>query len=282
MVWQDDEMETSDIGDKRLNERQKLILERLSKSSQSSFSQCFKSRAELKAAYRFFDNDFVTPEKILSPHYESTLARIKAQPTVILPNDTSSIDFSSKTSVEGYRILIIEDKKEERKLREKVRNAPIIGQTVFTMPTRSKKPERVVTQTLRACSVHLKGKKVGDREYPSIKINVVFTEEINSPPGEEPVSWLLFTTLPIETIEQVLKIIQYYLCRWDIEVFFKVLKSGCKVEDRELKSADSLTKIMALYMIVAWRVLYTMTMGRKQPPHSMHRVLRRGRVASGL
>jgi hypothetical protein len=60
-------------------------------------------------------------------------------------------------------------------------------------------------------------------------------------------------------------VIEYYCVRWQIEIYFRVLKSGCKAEDRQLETADRYKPCLALYMIVAWRVMYMMMLGRKCP-----------------
>ncbi len=60
----------------------------------------------------------------------------------------------------------------------------------------------------------------------------------------------------------VCKVIKYYLCRWEIELFFKVLKSGCKIEERQLQTADRMKNLISIFMILSWRVLFTMMLGR--------------------
>lgn len=58
---------------------------------------------------------------------------------------------------------------------------------------------------------------------------------------------------------------QWYLCRWQIEVYFRVLKSGCRIEQLQLQTRERLEAALALYLIVAWRVLYLMMVGRNSP-----------------
>lgn len=57
----------------------------------------------------------------------------------------------------------------------------------------------------------------------------------------------------------------WYLCRWQIELFFKILKSGCKVEELQLETIERLEPALALYLIIAWRVLYLTMLGRTCP-----------------
>jgi hypothetical protein len=73
-------------------------------------------------------------------------------------------------------------------------------------------------------------------------------------------------------MEDAIKIIEWYTCRWQIEIFFKVLKSGCKIEELQFDSFKNTANCLAIYMIVAWRVLYLMMLGRRYPKMSCNLV----------
>jgi hypothetical protein len=92
--------------------------------------------------------------------------------------------------------------------------------------------------------------------------------EQHPPVGEEPVEWLLLTSLPIQAFKQVCRIIEYYCCRWEIEIYFRVLKSGCKVESHQFEDTDRYLPCLALYMVLAWRVMYVMMLSRECPDMS--------------
>ena len=96
-------------------------------------------------------------------------------------------------------------------------------------------------------------------------MNVVLVSERNPPQGEQAIEWILLTTLPISTLDEILTIIEYYTCRWMIEVFFKTLKSGCNVESLQFEEMDRLLPCLAMYLIVAWRVLMICRLGRSMP-----------------
>jgi Transposase DDE domain len=66
----------------------------------------------------------------------------------------------------------------------------------------------------------------------------VLCEELNPPPGEDAICWMLVTTLPIETDSDVQCVIQYYCVRWQIEIYFRTLKSGCRIEARRFETID--------------------------------------------
>ena len=96
--------------------------------------------------------------------------------------------------------------------------------------------------------------------------------EPNPPEGEPAVEWILLTSLPIETLDQVRQVIQNYCVRWLIEVFFRTLKSGCRVEDRRFEGIDRFLPCLAIYLIVTWRTLYVCRLGREFPDISCEAV----------
>jgi hypothetical protein len=124
---------------------------------------------------------------------------------------------------------------------------------------------REATVEVRAAQVTLRPPWRSDRSLPPVTVNVVLVREVAPPPGEEPVEWLLLTSLPLDTLEQVGQVIQYYCLRWMIEVFFRVLKSGCRVEARRFEQINRLLTCLAVYLIVAWRTLYVCRLGRACP-----------------
>lgn len=100
--WVADELETVNFGDQRLNKRLINILQGFAARPNISIPAALGGRAELEAAYRFFDNDNVTPEKILKPHFEATQNRCKEQEVVLCAQDTSELDFTRpQQQVEG-------------------------------------------------------------------------------------------------------------------------------------------------------------------------------------
>jgi hypothetical protein len=117
---------------------------------------------------------------------------------------------------------------------------------------------RAMTVTLRAPWRH-------DRKLQDTQVNVVLVSEINPPEGDTPVEWILITSLPIDTVEAVLLVIQAYCSRWMIEIYFRTLKSCCHIEDLRFEHIDRFERCLAVYMIVAWRTLYAVRLGREFP-----------------
>ena len=165
------------------------------------------------------------------------------------------------------------------KLRETVAAGPVLGTRTIEVgarPDRSHgdggkrrqaRSPRTATVTVRACVVTLQApwRSGGVARMPDVTINAVLVREV-APPADEPaIEWLLLTSLPIGTFDQVCDIIHYYTCRWEIEVFFRVLKSGCGVQELQLETAARFVNCLTLYLIVAWRVLFVMRLGRECP-----------------
>jgi hypothetical protein len=130
---------------------------------------------------------------------------------------------------------------------------------------RQNRETRRATVEVRAASVTLRPPPRSDRKLPPVTVNVVLVREPNPPAGEVRVEWILVTTLPINTLEQVRTIVEHYCVRWTIEVLFRTLKSGCRIEHRRFEHIDRVLPAIALYMIVAWRTLFVCRMGRSCP-----------------
>lgn len=141
-----------------------------------------------------------------------------------------------------------------------------------TRGRRQSRQSRKAVVQVRATRVTLRRPWRADRRLPEVTVNVVLVSEVNPPKNDEPVEWLLLTSLPIDSLEQVRQVIQYYCVRWMIELFFRVLKSGCRVEERRFEQIDRLQSCLAVYLIVAWRTLYVCRLGRDCPEISCEAV----------
>ena len=83
---------------------------------------------------------------------------------------------------------------------------------------------------------------------------VVHVREEQPPPAGEPLEWFLLTTLPVNSTADATRILQWYARRWRIEEYFRVLKSGCKVEELQHHTAERLERAMAIKMVIGWRI----------------------------
>lgn len=107
----------------------------------------------------------------------------------------------------------------------------------------------------------------------SLKLNFVEAREVNPPEGEEPVIWRLVTSEPIETEEQVAAVVDAYRKRWIIEEFFKALKTGCRYQEHQLESSQTLLILLAIETAVAWRMLLVRWMAHNEPDAPGDRIL---------
>lgn len=130
---------------------------------------------------------------------------------------------------------------------------------------RQARQSRQAEVEVRAASVTVRPPQRTGCKLPPVTLNVVYVCEINPPQGEEAVEWILLTNLPIDDVEKVRLVVDYYCVRWVIEIFFRTLKSGCRVEGRRFEHIDRFLPCLALYMVVAWRTLYVCRLGRSCP-----------------
>lgn len=380
--WIVEETKEANFTDKRLKTRYKSLLDRLTGSPTKSMLTACKTWKETLAAYRFFNHKSITPEQILTPHYEATLERIKKEKVVLILQDTTEIDFSGRKSLsevgylgnerkkgfylhpnlavtpeklclglinieilqrkelgirgqrkskpieekESYRwlkgyeaanqialktpetvIVSIADREGDiyeilektpsalnqaywlirsssnrktlglshLKLQEAVRQSSPVGEIEFALPMgkiydrdhskRYPRKRRIVRQEIKALSLKLCPPLRKERNLNPIFINVIHCAELDAPSHNDKIEWFLLTSLPINDTEIIKNIIGWYLCRWQIEIFFKILKSGCMVEKRQFESFKAICNCIALYMIVAWRILYLTTLSRVYP-----------------
>jgi hypothetical protein len=86
------------------------------------------------------------------------------------------------------------------------------------------------------------------------------------PPAEaEPVEWLRLTTGAVDSVDDAIERVQWYSCRWGIEVWHRILQSGCRLEARQFAMAERLQRCLALYSVLAWRIFYATMLARSVP-----------------
>lgn len=389
-AWIEQETRGVDFGDQRLDSRYRILLEQLSDRPSSSIPAACQGAAETTAAYRFFDNEKTDAAKILQPHRQATLERIRAEAVVIVAQDTTELDLTRKTEKVGgplndinrwglyvhpllamtpqrvplgvidatmwsrdpkeleksskqrkreRRVKPIEQKESYRWLqgyetacqiaaeapdtkvicvsdsdgdiyecflagdrqdskraewivragcddrilaeeKQNLRQLLLCQKPLGTMTVqvskrdastgdgrkrRQARESRKAIVTVRAVRTLLSPPPRTGRKLPPVYVNAVLLHEEKPPEGEEPIEWLLLTSLPIDTFADACAVADYYCCRWEIEVYFHVLKSGCKIEELQLEREDRLQVCLAVYLIVAWRVLYVLMLGRECP-----------------
>jgi hypothetical protein len=143
------------------------------------------------------------------------------------------------------------------KLWAKVDQAPVLGCVRFELPAGRGRKARSVKQELRVQRVVLKNDAKGQ-----VEVTCVVATEIEVPAGVKPIVWRLLTNRQANTLEQACELIDWYRARWEIELFFLVLKEGCRVERLQLGDSNRLQTALALYMVIAWRINRLMRLGR--------------------
>jgi hypothetical protein len=156
-----------------------------------------------------------------------------------------------------------------RKVRDEVRASPARLQKTITLSQTPKRAARQADLEIRALPVTMKHPKnrpvLADAGLAAVDCNVVHVKEVNGPGDDTDVEWWLITSLPIESVADIERVIDYYKARWTIEVYFRVLKTGCKVEDIQLETTARLKNCLAFYQIIAWRVLCLTHLNRECP-----------------
>jgi hypothetical protein len=141
----------------------------------------------------------------------------------------------------------------------------VAGMELKVPPNRKKKlPARTARVEVRYGAVELAA-PLRQPHLGSVKFWAVSVLEANPPAGVEAVEWMLLTNVPVESPEGALQIIAWYRLRFQIEVYHRTLKSGCKIEERQLGSAERIESCLGLDLIVAWRVAHLTQLGRETP-----------------
>jgi hypothetical protein len=156
---------------------------------------------------------------------------------------------------------------EHGKLWEELAAQPLAGIKAVRLPRRSNRPARTAKLEVRTTAVHLCAPKTGPArgQLPAVQLWAVWAKETDVPSGMEPVEWMLLTTVPVQDFAQADEKLDWYARRWGIEVFHRTLKSGCRIEQRQLGSADRIEGCLAIDLVVAWRIFHLTKLGRETP-----------------
>jgi hypothetical protein len=152
------------------------------------------------------------------------------------------------------------------KLWDHLATQPGSGTMDVRIPRRKDRPARTATLELRWAQIEIKPPRVGCKNsWGTLTLWALQAKEINPPPGAEAIEWLLLTNWKIDSLKTARRLVRWYGRRWGIECWHQVLKDVCKVEKRQMKSAEALGRALGLDMIVAWRVLLSCRLGKEHP-----------------
>jgi len=379
-LWAQEELKGADFGDERLTNRFIQIVRDIAAKPEASIPQACGDESATKAAYRFLDNENVTPEAIRASHRDKTVERVKGYKVVLAVQDTTSLNYAAHKATSGlgpidgngsngmhvHSVLAVSSdgiplglvhqqvwsrdpekkrSKEERKklpIEEKesyrwlesvdaTRKAMDSETHIITVADREadifelftlERPENMdlliraaqdrrvqvgdseigklwksveavqpANQTMTIHLDHKPGMPARDvtlmvrwltlsimpsankkKKHTPVTLTAILVTEVNTPEGVEPLEWLLLTTLSVETFQQAAQCVLWYRFRWLIERYHFVLKSGCHLEKLQLETAERLERALALYCIVAWRLLHLTYLARVTPDASCEAV----------
>jgi Transposase Tn5 dimerisation domain/Transposase DNA-binding len=147
------------------------------------------------------------------------------------------------------------------------RSAPVVGRMSVTVPRHPGQHERVAQLELRETTAQVQPplhRKAGEPGTPQT-VRIVCATEVAPAPREKAIQWILVTTLPGGKEADAGRVVRYYACRWVIERWHYTLKSGCRVEKLQIDDAASLKNALAVYGMVAWRLLWLTQWARVEP-----------------
>jgi hypothetical protein len=148
---------------------------------------------------------------------------------------------------------------------EALREAPVLGQTRVEVSGQAGRTARQARLTVRTQAVTFnRGRRRGGN-LPPVGVQVVYVKEDSPPQGEEPLEWMLLTNLSVGDFRTAELIIHWYRARWEIELYFRILKQGCQIEKLRLEAPERLERCIAVYMIIAWRLHYLTHVARTSP-----------------
>lgn len=373
--WAEEEFGNVAIGDKRLNQRLLNIARNFYSNPGAQIPEACKTVAESKATYRFFGNELTEFNKILAPHISASIKRCSEYSTVLVPQDTSTLNYTAHPTTEDLgpigtseqtlmglimhdtmafstdgtplgllnvqcwardpkqkgsaknrhklpiddkeslkwiksfkavneanrecpnttfvsicdregdiydlfveagkkencaKLLVRSEKSRNRKtdgdfIWDKIKSVASSGIQEVRIPRKGSKPSRIAKLEIRFLPCIFTPPKGRVKEnLPNVSLYAVHAIEVDSS-VENPVDWLLFTNIPVTSFEEACEKIEWYTKRWGIEIFHRTLKSGCKVEDRQLGNAGSIETCLAIDLVVAWRIYYAARLGRETP-----------------
>ena len=149
-------------------------------------------------------------------------------------------------------------------LYEYLQTREVAGVQTVRVPRKQSQPAREAKLEIRFAEVTLRPPQ-GKKELGELTVCAVYAKETEVPDGVEALEWMLLTTCEVKIFEQAVEKLQWYCLRWGIEIYHRVLKSGCRIEQRQLGSAERIENCLAIDMVVAWRIYHLTKLGREMP-----------------
>jgi hypothetical protein len=375
--WIEAELGGANLGDARLTARLLEMTGRFYDQPTANIPQACGSAAEAKAAYRFLDNEAVQWNEILKPHFQATEERLRDEPLVLVPQDTTALNYSAhpataglgrighasesvvglmlhdtialsasglplglldariwarpeKTTrheryerpidekessrwLESYRAVcavqdrcrktrivvmgdresdihdlfverekhrhaadllirsdrgrnrrVVDDEAAPELLWNSVAEASVVGTRELLVPPGDNRVARLTMLEVRSRPVTIVPPR-RKTDLPPVQVHAILAREIEPPEKAEPIEWLLLSTVPVDSKADAFERLDWYARRWAIEVYHRILKSGCRVERRQLATASRLSNCLAIDLVVAWRIHHLTMLGQDTP-----------------
>ncbi len=154
-------------------------------------------------------------------------------------------------------------KNEQARLWRTMQSQCAAGVQVLQVPRQGNRAARTAHLAIRYAAVALEAP--AGQQGAAIAVWAVLAQEQDAPVGVKPLEWMLLTTMPVTCFDQATERLQWYARRWGIEVWHRTLKSGCRIEQRQLGDADRIEACLAIDLVVAWRIYYLNKLGREVP-----------------
>jgi len=371
--WVMHEFTQAALPDRRHRRRLEMIATAFAQKPTAPIPQACGRLAEVKATYRFVENDAVIPAMIREPHHQATVERVKAHPLILAVQDTTVLNYTPHPCTQGLgpichtrrniglllhstlaltpagqplgflhnalrardrhtrvssrehrrladkesykwveslaacqavaplcpntllvnitdregdlyelfvqalrapaasRVELLVRARHDRKLAEgsatlweQVAHQPGAAMLQVKVGRHGDHPSRLARLSIRFCAVQLKAPQ-RKAQQPALRLWAIQAQEVHPPKGTTPILWQLLTTLPVTCAAEAIERVRWYAQRWQIEVLHKVLKSGCKVEQRQMETAQRLERALSIDLVVAWRILALCKAARELP-----------------
>lgn len=223
-----------------------------------------------------------------------TLERTPRKANLVTVADRESDFFEFITQAQEHRArfliraridrqLVPEDSEGDASMLEALASAPVLGTLPVEIPGNGRRKARTASVEVRIAHVTIKppqrrGHAKASASTEPVTVNLVAATESVPPAGMEAISWVLLTNLPVKDFEAAVEKVQWYGQRFGIETWHKVLKSGCKVEDCLLETADRLQRYLTLFSIIGVRLMRVAYLARVLPEAAATEVLSKEEV----
>lgn len=162
-------------------------------------------------------------------------------------------------------------------LKDVIGQVSLAGHHTVTLERNRKRPGRQAKLSIYYVSVEIgpPQNRPQRSKFAAVRLQLVRAVEENPPEGAQAVDWLLLTSVAVGDFDEAVACVEWYTKRWLIERYHYVLKSGCKVEELQLETAERLKRALSVYSIVAWRLLWLRYQSRAAPQSRAEEVFAR-------